>query len=100
MNSHTFSKHRNYRKQRFKRNAFEIDDYIDLNLTLHYSIKGRSYKPPDYVIVELLVVTDFELTTKFQKNYKSIANYIAVFIRTINLRYGQIENPRIIFRVW
>jgi len=76
-----------------------VIDYIDANVTLHPSIISRARLAAGPVIAEVLVVTDFEFSKQFANEFPRLVEYIAVFFRSINLRYLQITEPRIIFRV-
>lgn len=76
-----------------------IKDYIETNITFHPSIAGRARLAAGPITVEVLVVTDYKLSKQFAGDFPRLVEYIAIFFRSVNLRFAQIDKPRIIFRV-
>ena len=110
--NHTVVKHNSLQNHRFKRDIVNrtltdgrnnlspnYKDYIETNITLHHSATGRARVAAGPIIVEVLVIADFEFSKRFSHNRSRLMHYIAIFFRTVNLRFAQIDMPRIVFRV-
>ena len=74
-------------------------DYVDTNRTLHPSRAGRLLLSQGIITVEVLVVLDNKLSKYFRKNPKLAMDYIAIYFRTVNLRFQSLKSPKVLFKV-